>query len=259
MKCIDDMDRAIHKKKDGQFEIFDFDSFERIPLIYDFVDEFYENLAAVNLGGIPRKGFAEGGLWGFVDIYGNEIVKPQYDYVNSFDYGFANVIKNCKTGVINNKGEIIIPLCYDRINYEYRTNLFYVVNDDKAGYLNTKNEIIIPCIYKDRNCSFFEGRIVLKYKNGVFHYFDPKGSLLLEIKGYYDVEQFAEGLASVNIGGETDDYYQTIGGKWGFIDEVGNEIIPCTYDKVRYFRNGIVEVLKDGKWFKINKIGNIVN
>ncbi len=27
-----------------------------------------------------------------------------------------------------------------------------------------------------------------------------------------------------------------LGGKWGFVDEAGQEVVPCRYDEVRDFR-----------------------
>lgn len=43
----------------------------------------------------------------------------------------------------------------------------------------------------------------------------------------------------------------TVGGKWGFIDKQGNEVVPLQYDSIanyRQVRNHKVLVLKDGKW-----------
>ena len=43
----------------------------------------------------------------------------------------------------------------------------------------------------------------------------------------------------------------TVGGKWGFIDKQGNEVVPLQYDSIANYRqvkNNKVLVLKDGKW-----------
>ena len=42
-----------------------------------------------------------------------------------------------------------------------------------------------------------------------------------------------------------------VGGKWGFIDKQGNEVVPLQYDSIanhRQVKNNKVLVLKDGKW-----------
>lgn len=44
-------------------------------------------------------------------------------------------------------------------------------------------------------------------------------------------------------------------GLYGFINEKGNEVIPCQYTFVLYFSNGLVAVEKNGKWGFINEYG----
>lgn len=46
--------------------------------------------------------------------------------------------------------------------------------------------------------------------------------------------------------------------KWGFINEDGQEVIPCIYEEVWRFSHGIVRVKHDGKWGFINKKGEEV-
>ena len=45
-------------------------------------------------------------------------------------------------------------------------------------------------------------------------------------------------------------------GKWGFIDKIGNMIIPCIYNNVDNFHDGLAKVRKNGKWGFIDRIGN---
>ena len=44
-------------------------------------------------------------------------------------------------------------------------------------------------------------------------------------------------------------------GKWGYIDKAGKEIIPCIYDNVDDFCDGLAKVEKNGKWGYIDKVG----
>lgn len=44
-------------------------------------------------------------------------------------------------------------------------------------------------------------------------------------------------------------------GKWGFINEAGEEVIPCIYDEVWAFSRGLVRVQLKGKWGFINNEG----
>lgn len=45
--------------------------------------------------------------------------------------------------------------------------------------------------------------------------------------------------------------------QWGFINKNGIEVIPCQYDDVKHFSEGVAAV-KNGKWGFINKNGEIV-
>ena len=45
-------------------------------------------------------------------------------------------------------------------------------------------------------------------------------------------------------------------GKWGYINKEGEEVIPCKYDSVGDFSEGLAEVKKDGKEFKIDRFEN---
>ena len=47
-------------------------------------------------------------------------------------------------------------------------------------------------------------------------------------------------------------------GKWGFINDAGQEVIPCIYDEVWAFSQGIVRVKLNGRWGFINKEGKEV-
>jgi hypothetical protein len=90
-----------------------------------------------------------------------------------------------------------------------------------------------------------------------------------KIAKYSDVTEFYEGYAAVNIGGKLqkvkmqyevelrNDFIATykefvLGGKWGFIDVNGNEVVPCKYAYVGYFHNGLAAVNMGGKTVVVN-------
>ena len=47
-------------------------------------------------------------------------------------------------------------------------------------------------------------------------------------------------------------------GKWGFIDENGNEVIPTTYDLITYFWDVTTAVKKENSWYLIDKKGKTI-
>lgn len=64
---------------------------------------------------------------------------------------------------------------------------------------------------------------------------------------YDELYSFHEGLAKV-----------CKNDKYGFIDKLGNEIIPCIYDKAKDFELGVSIVVKDKKTGAIDQHGNMV-
>ena len=48
-----------------------------------------------------------------------------------------------------------------------------------------------------------------------------------------------------------------INDKWGFIDSNGREQIPCIYEDVDSFKNGLAGAKMDGKWGFINEKGQV--
>ena len=79
------------------------------------------------------------------------------------------------------------------------------------------------------------------------------------VQPIYDmVYLFSENRAAVNKGA-TVKMENAGGGKWGFIDPSGNEIIPLQYSSVTSFKNNKSVVIKDRKVFSIDTSGNILD
>jgi hypothetical protein len=83
-----------------------------IPFHYSSVGEYVDGLVLVT---------SKESKSGFIDLKGNVIIELQYYGANNFDNGLASVYKLVKTsegteyryGLINKKGEVIIPLEYN--------------------------------------------------------------------------------------------------------------------------------------------------
>ena len=55
------------------------------------------------------------GKMGFIDMQGEEVIKPEFDQIYPFDKGFARVEKMGLLGLINDQGEILLDPIYDYI------------------------------------------------------------------------------------------------------------------------------------------------
>lgn len=89
-------------------------------------------------------------MWGYADDEGKIVIPGQFHIAyefNSRDY--AVVMKDGHYGVINKKGETIVPLEYHNMLYcgLYDNNYIIVHKYLKRGVINLKNEIVIPIKY----------------------------------------------------------------------------------------------------------------
>lgn len=72
---------------------------------------------------------------------------------------------------------------------------------------------------------------------------EPK-SVVYTMKNYDEVYSFQNGLAKVEKGG-----------KFGFIDKTGKEVVPLQYDDAQDFNQELAAVNKEGKWGFVDKTG----
>ena len=82
------------------------------------------------------------GLWGFIDIEGNEIITPQYEKYSSFKNGIAIVRKNRNSGYINKKGEEITPLKYWKCQPFYGNITIAQTHDLKTEVIDKNGNIL---------------------------------------------------------------------------------------------------------------------
>jgi len=82
-------------------------------------------------------------------------------------------------------------------------------------------------------------------ENGIF--LENKKGRKISTQKFLDVRNFSRGLAAASDGNH-----------WGFIDTRGNISVPFKYDFVYDFIDEISIVVKEGKYFSVNKYGKII-
>ena len=186
------------------------------------------------------------------------------------DSSIGIVHLNDKWGFIDLKTEVQTPITYERIgllplSYE-KNELIPVMKDGFWGVFNKfKMTEVIECKYNDIDVRY--GVVYCEqedYKKNKYHgvvtsihdiiytldghkgLFDLSGRQLTP--AIYDkIERYCNGMARVSRNG-----------KWGFINELGVEVIACEYDKAGDFNDGIAGVRKGEKWGIINNEGHII-
>ena len=202
---------------------------EIVPCIYDAID--YQG------GWISVR---TNGKYGFLDITGKQILPCIYDYAVSFFSGWGVVEKDKKWGAINMYGTEIIPFSNWHF-YRWTDNLvaLCLFNSNKWAVVDHTGRRITHNYYEDLG-GFCSER---QYQN---QYADIYASLYSA--EYSDIEPVFCG----------DMYLVSRNGLCGFIDERGEEIIPCKYDCVCAFNNGLARVIKDDTWLLIDNEDDII-
>lgn len=143
------------------------------------------------------------GQWGYVE--GKKKVIPfQYDEAGQFFVGasVAKVKKGKKYGLIDRKGQVIIPFEYDDIE-DYATistNLFKVKLNNKYGLVTKEgNEVVTP---KYDQISYFGGDRAIVESKGKRGYIDKNGFEIVAPK-YDQVFSFDENVIKVMNNGKT--------------------------------------------------------
>ena len=96
--------------------------------------------------------YEENQLWGYKDLNGNTVIKPQYQYAFKFILKTAVVAKNDSVGVIDENNHLVIPIRYHHISqidttdflFGYRQKYF---GEFDLGIITRDNKVKIPPKY----------------------------------------------------------------------------------------------------------------
>ncbi len=136
-----------------------------------FVYESYPDGLKLFFDGLMKVEDYETGLSGYIDIDGNYVVEPKYESAGQYTNGYAKVKKNGVWGIINRKGNEVIPCQYAEVGNVSEEGLVEidVVKDNETSnpFENLRGFYSV-----DKNCWVIEPQ-------------------------YYDVTEFNNGCASV--------------------------------------------------------------
>lgn len=156
------------------------------------------------------------GKKGYVDKSGNVVIPCIYDFLYGFRNGLAKGGLNGKSGVINDHGKVIIPFEYDDV--DDHGNCFVLKKNGKYGLASFSGKLLTSVDYDDYNSFMFKGKIILVKNSGVYEAYEDNGTKIKKLP--YDkmgrVAFEENGLVLVGKGG-----------KWGYINNNLEEVVPC--------------------------------
>ena len=173
-----------------------------------------------------------------------------YPTMSSFHDGLAAVSKDGKWGYIDKKGNLAIPLQYDKA-LDFSEGKAAVSKDGNWGYIKKDGSFLILPRFTSAS-GFKEGLAFVD--NTFINLFGvpiPIEIVMKAADGDYDAS-FYEGLACVAPSTDNPNV------KYCYIDERGQIKIPCKYDYAYNFRDGVACVGNDNKYGYIDKNGRTV-
>lgn len=155
----------------------------------------------------------ENDKYGFRDLDGNIVIKPQFDNAEMFSEGYSAVAIADKWGLIDVKGEYVVKSQHDFLGGVHE-GLCSFKQNDRYGFIDTKGEVKIePQFFwvgqfSEGLCAIstdFRSKEPRKYG-----YIDTTGKIVIEFK-FESALKFENGKAKVQLNG-----------KWLTIDKSGN-------------------------------------
>lgn len=241
---------------------------EIVAPVYDGAEDFSDGMAVVRritdkyvLNGVS---YTDSKL-GFVDKTGKELIAPIYDKVSGretfwahvgplgnavrfkpgFSEGAASVCKDGHWGVIDKKGNVMIPFKYEALG-SFSEGLARVKINNKYGFINKQGIIAISAQYDFANdfCDGFatvarnDSSSATGLRSG---FIDRQGKLIAPMEYEVLAASFSEGLISVaapvhNSAGEW------VGWRYGYLDTNGTLVVPTIYYSAAPFSDGLAMV-----------------
>lgn len=182
--------------------------------------------------------FQDGKFEGLLNFYTGEEIIPANKYSSidqrhnggyECDKGIYRACKNKKYGFIDSEGKEIIECQYEDA-LAFTNGFGQVKQNGKWGYVAaSSNGIAIGCIYED--CGPFEEDNLARVQyEGKWGCVNAVGKIVIPCK-YRSIEKVdTDGLRKVWGEFSETDIYGSSGVLYGYVDNKGNEVIPCKYN-----------------------------
>ena len=237
-----------------------------------------------------------GGKWGLIDVAGNILIEPEFEY--QIDFASEGV---SKINYGRDEGVDFIKISEDKA-FEY-ANLFLadalpfseglaaiVPPNSKIAFINTKFETVFTLENIEYSGSFSNGLAPVQNTEGRWGFVNKIGELSIPCVYAFVSSFFNNTAIAIRRSEDLDDYsiilinekgevihdyknkYKNCGqfkegllavndgDGWGFVNSEGEKIIPIkeTWSNVTSFHNGHASYREDGEWGLINKKGEKV-
>lgn len=239
--------------KDGKYGVISLDGKECAECKFDNASNISDGLVCVK----------RGDLWGYIDLTGNQILPFRFKYsanfsnnivcvddkngshiiskdtrtiksfpesrfssdINYFDDGNLFILHGDKEGVVDGKGNTILPMTYDDIKIFYGCGLIGVKKYDKWGFCDAKGSLKISYNYEEISYHF-QNNVIAAKKNGKWGVIDVNGGIVTPFT-YEIIDQNSSFMKTKN------------GDRFGALSAAGKQVLDCKYDEVGWFTQSL--------------------
>ncbi len=207
-------------KQNGRYGYMDKQANIVIPAMYTSAKNFANGLASVQVD--------ENSKFGYINKENRFIVEPKYVDAESFYEGYASVytekkfysmkggnVNTDKVGVIDTKGNEVIPPIYETVSLKRPGGIFKVTKNEKQGLIDSTGKIILPVENKKID-EFYSDIARVEKTSGMFGLINKEGKWLLPA----DYTELSSLYSS-------DGFYVKKDGKYSVYDKNMKVIIPA--------------------------------
>ena len=221
---------------------------------------------------------------GYINRHGDYIAEPRFSQGSNFEKGYAYVYIRDLFFIIENQGELFAP--FNQENHDIiplkddQLELISVSYKDKYGFMSRDGKYLINPIYdKIDHSAPFENGLARVCVNNEWFLIDKKGKrvfpqyqILSNFKGNFAKVKKNDKYGLINKEGEMvlPCIYDFLGlysegiwivrliEKYGYINSKGKQICDIKFDKVDCFENGLGKISINGKTGYMNKKGELI-
>lgn len=275
--------------------------------VYNEAYPFYNGIAPVNKSGqwflINRQGQEIAGpfddlseqseqvyiikvnnLYGALDIYGNYIIKPQFDKMGDFKNGKAYYVSNGQYGFVNKEGQAfktryqwISDFDENNIAIVKLNNLYGLINNLDSLFLNARYDLIVKAdnsnfilvrnnkygFYSSKNCFITDIENDFRKEVGPGYY--TNGKLFKLIKNKKQAIMDSNGKISIEYGLFDEVHFAQNNlirvkqkNKYGFVDRKLNTVIPIKYTEASDFKDSVSICKTKTETIMLNTKGSVL-
>ena len=219
-------------KQSGCFGVININGEEVIPCEYEKIDKYHHDISHLEI--TPQSdvfSVLKNNKWKYVLATNKNCNVVLYDWISELLTPSNFIVKqNKKYGLINNHGEIIVPVEYNRIEGIWG---YYILDTGKKkGLCDAEGQELIPICCGNIQIISKESAIVIKDEKIFLFFFDKNK----EPVQYDEINRLYGKF-----------YKVILNGKCGVVDVSGDIIEPLIYDDVTYdYRENTFQLYKNG-------------